>query len=450
MTSSTLTAKIPDEGKTCENLAQALVPLALVAQRLELIPAEFREAMTPQLRRFYTMVFTGCVGMGLTLSMTIVYVHNVRHHSVAFATALMAAGAIVGILINPISGTLVDRLGPGVMIMTSSLMGSLSLTFLAFSKSAGQLTFSALFLALFAGGGWGPGATLLSRLVPPELRQRAFGLNFMFVNLGIGCGTLFAALIVDIHHPFSFTLLYLINAVVGLVSASIFFTIRQFAKAVPEVHDPETAGEGWREVWQDKTFRTFLLCGVLLMVGGYGSQESGYSLYVVNNLNLSIHYIGLILFFNTLTIVASQLFILNKIQGRSRMKVLATVALLWAFFWFVLGSVRGLPLGLTLVMLTISMIIFAVGETLLSPIGGALVNELALEHLRGRYNSAQGFVWGIAGTLAPLITSLYFETGNSSIWPFATGGTALLGGALLLRLRRNLTPSQDGVEPSVG
>ena len=421
-----------------------------MSTRLELIPAEFRQAMTPQIKRFYAMVFTGCIGMGLTLSMTIVYVHNVRHHSVAFATGLMAAGAVIGILINPISGTFTDRFGPGVMILTSGIMGSIGLTFLAFSKSVTQLTFSALFLALFAGGGWGPGATLLSRLVPEEHRQRAFGINFMFVNLGIGVGSLIAALIVDIHHPFSFTVLYLTNACVGLVSSSIFLTIRQYGKPVAEIHNPETAGEGWREVWQDKTFRWFLLCGVLLMIGGYGSQESGYSLYVVNNLHMSLHYIGLILFFNTMTIVGAQLVVINKIEGRSRMMVLASVAVLWAFFWVVLGSVRGLPLGVALVMLVISMMVFAVGETLFQPIGGALVNELAPEHLRGRYNSAQGFVWGIAGTLAPVITSAYFETGNSNIWPFATALTALVGGALLLRLRRNLTPSQDGIASSVG
>jgi MFS family permease len=416
-----------------------------VPTRLALIPAEFRQAMTPQLKRFYAMVFTGCVGMGLTLSMTIVYVHNVRHHSVAFATGLMAAGAVVGILVNPISGSLTDRFGPGVMIMTSSVMGSIGLSFLAFSKSAPQLIFSALFLAMFAGGGWGPGATLLSRLVSEEHRQRAFGMNFMFVNLGIGVGSLIAALIVDIHHPFSFTVLYLTNAGVGLVGTCIFLTIRQYAKPVEEIHNPETAGEGWREVWQDKTFRWFLLCGVLLMIGGYGSQESGYSLYVVNNLHMSIHYIGLILFFNTMTIVGAQLVVLNRIEGKSRMKVLASVAVLWAFFWVVLGSVKGLPLALALVMLIISMMVFAVGETLFSPIGGALVNELAPEHLRGRYNSAQGFVWGIAGTLAPVITSAYFETGNSNLWPFATGATALVGGFLLLRLRRNLSPAQDGI-----
>lgn len=421
-----------------------------MSTRLELIPEDFRQAMTPQLKRFYAMVFTGCVGMGLTLSMTIVYVHNVRHHSVAFATALMAAGAIIGILVNPISGTFVDRFGPGVMIITSSVMGSIGLTCLAFSKSAGQITFSALFLAMFAGGGWGPGATLLSRLVPEEHRQRAFGLNFMFVNLGIGVGTLGAALIVDIHHPFSFTVLYLTNACVGLVATSIFLTIRQYGKPVAEAHDPETAGEGWREVMQDKTFRWFLLCGVLLMIGGYGSQESGYSLFVVNDLHMSIHYIGIMLFANTVTIVVAQLIVINKIAGRSRMKVLATVAVLWASFWIVLGSVNGLPLGIMVGLLTISMMIFAVGETLFQPIGGALVNELAPEHLRGRYNSAQGFVWGIAGTLAPLITSAYFETGNSRIWPFATAATAIVGGLLLLNLRRKLTPSQDGIAPSVG
>jgi hypothetical protein len=55
-----------------------------------------------------------------------------------------------------------------------------------------------------------------------------------------------------------------------------------------------------------------------MMIGGYGSREAGLSLFVVNNLHLSVRVIGVALFFNTSTIVGAQLFILNRIQGRAR------------------------------------------------------------------------------------------------------------------------------------
>jgi hypothetical protein len=44
-------------------------------------------------------------------------------------------------------------------------------------------------------------STLLSRLVALELRQRAFGVNFMLVNLGIGFGGLISASVVNLEQP---------------------------------------------------------------------------------------------------------------------------------------------------------------------------------------------------------------------------------------------------------
>jgi MFS family permease len=90
------------------------------------------------------------------------------------------------------------------------------------------------------------------------------------------------------------------------------------------------------------------------------------------------------------------------------------------------------------------MIVFALGETMLSPVGPALVNEIAPEHLRGRYNAAAGLAWGVSGTLAPAITALYFNDHLGGWWPLGTGITALVGGGLMLSLRRHLSASEDG------
>ena len=133
---------------------------------------------------------------------------------------------------------------------------------------------------------------------------------------------------------------------------------------------------------RDRRLRSYVVAAVVLMIGGYGSQEAGYSLFVVNNLHLSVHVIGVIFFFNTTTIVCSQLWVLNRIEGKSRTKVMASVALLWFVFWVILDAALALPKALAIVSLCVAMVVFAVGETMLSPVGAALVNEIAPEHLR--------------------------------------------------------------------
>jgi MFS family permease len=232
-----------------------------------------------------------------------------------------------------------------------------------------------------------------------------------------------------------------------MLGGLIVFTLRRFGGPIKELRDDaKLRTEGWREVVRDRRLRHYVLASVVLMIGGYGSQEAGYSLFVVNDLKLPVHVIGIIFFFNTTTIVCSQLWILNRIDGKSRTKVMATVAVVWFFFWVILDSALALPKVLAVVSLCVAMIVFAVGETMLSPVGPALVNDIAPEHLRGRYNAAAGLAWGLSGTLAPAITALYFDEHLGNWWPLGTGLTALVGGGLMLRLRHLLSASEDGRE----
>jgi MFS family permease len=413
-----------------------------------LVPADFRSSITRPLRRFYTATFVSCTGNGLTYSLFVIYLHNVRGFSTDFATLLLSAAALVGICSSPVWGTFTDWFGPVRVIMIAVVADAASLILWAHAHTESQATVAALLLALFGGAGWGPSSTLLSRIVPSEHRQRAFGFNFMLVNLGIGFGLLVSASIVDLHHPESFVILYMINAGVNLLGGLIVVTLYRYGGAIKEHReDEQLRAQGWREVIDDRRLRRYVLAAVVLMIGGYGSQEAGYSLFVVNNLKLPVHVIGVIFFFNTSTIVCSQLWILNRIDGKRRTKVMATVAAIWCVFWVILDSALALPKVLAIVSLCIAMIVFAVGETMLSPVGPALVNDIAPEHLRGRYNAAAGLAWGLSGTLAPAITALYFNEHAGNWWPLGTGVTALVGGFLMLRLRHLLTDSEDGRVP---
>ena len=351
------------------------------------------------------------MGQGLTLSLFVIYLHNVRGFSTDFATLLLSSAALVGICSSPLWGTLTDRFGPIRVIMIAVVADAASLILWAHAHTESQATVAALLLALFGGAGWGPSSTLLSRIVPAEHRQRAFGFNFMLVNLGIGFGGLVSASIVDLHHPASFVILYTFNAGITMLRRHH----RPHAAGITADRSKSTARTcscakrvGARSCATDDSVTT-CLAAVVLMIGGYGSQEAGFSLFVVNNLKLPVHVIGVIFFFNTTTIVCSQLWVLNRIEGKSRTKVMATVALFWLVFWVILDAALALPKVLAIVSLCVAMVIFALGETMLSPVGPALVNEIAPEHLRGRYNAAAGLAWGVSGTLAPAITALLLQ-----------------------------------------
>ncbi len=54
----------------------------------------------------------GCIGAGLTLSLSVVYLRHVRHFSTSFATLLLVLSPVVGLASAPIWVTMTDRFGP--------------------------------------------------------------------------------------------------------------------------------------------------------------------------------------------------------------------------------------------------------------------------------------------------------------------------------------------------
>jgi MFS family permease len=412
-----------------------------------LVPPDFRRSLDAPLRRFYTCTFIACIAMGLTLSLYVVYLHNVRGFSTGFSTLLLSISAIAGLASSPLWGTATDRFGPVRLVLVAYVLDAGALVLFAFVHTKTQAVIAALALAIFGGAGWGPSSTLLSRLIPEEHRQRAFGFNFMLVNLGIGFGGLVSAFIVNTHRPMTFTMLYVFNAGVTLVAAGFMFTLRRHGRPIKEHRDdPVKSAEGWGVVLRDKRLVQIVIAMLVLMIGGYGSLDAGFSLFVVNDLKLSVHSIGVMFFFNTSTIVLAQLWVLNRIHGKSRTRVMATTAVLWCAFWIILDVTLAVPKFVAVASLCFAMVVFAIGETMLSPVGPALVNDIAPEHLRGRYNAAQGLTWGVSGSVAPAITALYFAHGLGNWWPFSTGVTALCGGLLMLNLRRHLSAREDGRE----
>ena len=97
-----------------------------------------------------------------------------------------------------------------------------------------------------------------------------------------------------------------------------------------------------------------------------------------------------------------------------------------------------------------SFIVFAVGETFLSPVMPTITNALAPDELRGRYNAVASMVWGVSGIIGPVAAGPLIGGGYGNVWVLLVISGCLLAFGLALDLHRRLTPEQDGrVPPAV-
>ncbi len=130
-----------------------------------LLPSDFRRAVDAPLRRFFLAIFVSCFAMGLTLSLYVVYLHNVLGFSIGFSTLLLAGSSLAGLFTSPLWGTLTDRVGPAKVLLLASVTDALALAYWSYVHSSTSAVIGALLLAVLGGATWGPASTLLVRLV---------------------------------------------------------------------------------------------------------------------------------------------------------------------------------------------------------------------------------------------------------------------------------------------
>jgi hypothetical protein len=190
-----------------------------------------------------------------------------------------------------------------------------------------------------------------------------------------------------------------------------------------------------------------MLFSLLLTVSGYAQLEVGFTGFAISVVGVTPQIIGYAFTANTIVIVAAQLLVIKRLQGRSRTKALSLVGLIFGAAWGVLG-VAGLVDGRSAIFSAAGVIlygaVFAVGETLLSPTQPTLVNALASDELRGRYNALAGMIWGVSGIVAPVSAGPLLQLGLSGLWIGLVIAGCLGASLLALSVRPLITDEQDG------
>jgi MFS family permease len=294
-------------------------------------------------------------------------------------------------------------------------------------------------------------STLISRLAREAAQEWVFGLQYMVFSAGIGLGALVAGLIVDTTRPASFQLVYLGDAASYLGYAALMLTMRGAGRAAQDDGDESAADtegahlRGMRAVWADRPMRRMVILCTIVATCSAGQIEAGFPAYATQVAQVGPRVLAAAYVANTFAIVVGQLLLLPHIVGHSRTRLVAFACAAWAACWVLVWAAGWSPATMTAAALVIGgFVVFSFGEIVASPVAPAIVNDLAPESLRGRYNAAFSLTFTVGTLLGPVLAGLLLGAGLAHWWAVAVVGGNLVGTGLSLRLRRLLTAEQDG------
>lgn len=352
----------------------------------------------------------------MTLSLLLVYLHDMRGFSNTFGGLLLSWGAVVSIIASTPMGALVDRFGPKRVIIGGLLLNSVAAFSLAHVNTHIQVIIAVTAINIAGQAVWPSQSVVLTRLTPEKDRQKIFAFNFMLLNLGLGLGGLISSLIIREGELLSFQILYWIDGATFLLYLAIILTMHGegLDRYIPEAHEPQMGS--YRDLFAIKPLMLLGIGGIILFTFGYGVIQSGLPLFATQYLDLSPQWLGVIFGVNTISIVLLQPYVMRKIAGYSKYNALISIGVIWAISWIFVGLSPLLSVLASVAALSMSQLIFAVGEMIQAPTVPTLANELAPEHIRGRANALMSLQWSVSGVAGPAITGLMFGAGLEEAW----------------------------------
>jgi len=393
-------------------------------------------------------VFLNALGWGAVLPFEVIYLHDGRGFSLGAAGLVVGTLTGVAVAAAPLAGPLIDRLGARAVAAGAGVALAVGYAGLALASTEARA------FAAAAIGGAGNGAllpaqsTLIAALATPDVRHRANAVSRVCTNAGFGLGGVLGGLVAarGLH---GFESLFLFNAATYLVYVGVLIAVVRRAPRGPE---PVTGG--YRRVLRDGAFVRLAVTNTVIIAVGWGVLPWVVPPYAESDLGVDAKLIGLLLFANAATVVVAQVPIARMAEGRRRVVMMATGAVLIGAACLLVLSARELG-GAAYAALVVASIAIGVGECFHTAALMPLVADLAPESLRGRYMATVGLSWWTGLALAPTVGTQLLSASASVAFVSCAAAAAAAAMSMLALERRlpdelRLTPRPAPlVEPSL-
>jgi MFS family permease len=354
---------------------------------------------------------------------------------------LFAIFSVSGMVGSALGGAIADRMGRKVVIIFSLILSSLSALGMGFAPTLGIFIAVVAIVGTLSSIGQPAHEAVVADLLPPQKRAEGYGIIRVSFNVAVIIAPPIAGLLIS-H---SYLTLFLVDAVISLISAAIVLFMLPETKPQAQAHaKPESMKQtfaGYGRVFKDTPFLAFIGVTVLMTLV-YMNMNSTLGVYLRDQHGLPEVRYALLLSLNAIIVVLFQFSVTRRLEKYKPLLMMAAGSLLYAIGFAMYGSVTGFAFFIA------AMIIITIGEMVVSPFQQSLVASFAPENMRGRYMAVSGLSWSISFTVGPYFAGLILDSGNPSLlWTCCglIGILATLGFVLLHKVRQ---PSTPAIEPA--
>jgi MFS family permease len=322
--------------------------------------------------------------------------------------------SLTGVAGSMLGGALTDRLGRKGMLLFGLVMSALSALLMGLVNELWLFILVILVVGLLAESGGPAQQALVADLLPEEKRAQGFGILRVVFNLAVVIGPLIGGLLA----AHNYLLLFIIDAIASsLTAVIIFFTLKETWK-------PKEAGQpsesmlqtfkGYGVALRDRAFIWYIAASVLMIIV-YMQMNTTLAVYLRDAHGVNERGFSYILSLNAAMVVLFQFPITRWVAKYRPLAVMAVGALLYAIGFAMYGVFSAFT------MFLVAMVIITIGEMLVSPVGQAIVAQLAPEAMRGRYMAVFSFAWVIPSAIGPLLAGLVLDNLNPNWLWYAAG-----------------------------
>ncbi|HEX5838512.1 MAG TPA: MFS transporter [Anaerolineales bacterium] len=361
-----------------------------------------------------------------------------QKYDIGMATVglLFAVFSVSGMVGSALGGAIADRMGRKTVIIFSLLLSSLSALGMGFAPTLGVFVAVSVLVGTLANIGGPAHEAVVADLLPQEKRAEGYGIIRVVFNVAVIIAPPIAGLLI----ANSYLTLFLVDAVISIISAGIVFFFLPETKPQSHAHArPETMKQtfaGYGRVFKDTRFLAFIGVTVLMTLV-YLNLNSTLGVYLRDQHGLPELRYGWLLSINAIIVVLFQFGITRRLQHFKPLLMMAAGSMLYAVGFAMYGFVP------TFVLFIVAMIIITIGEMVVSPFQQSLVASFAPEHMRGRYMAVSGLSWSISFTVGPYFAGLLLDSANPQLlWAFCglIGTLAAIGFLVLNKVHHSPAP----------
>jgi MFS family permease len=352
------------------------------------------------------------------------YLVGGRHVDVGTAGTLVSCFGAGALASQPLGGWLADRYGRRPTLVGGLLTTAAGMGALAVARPLWLIAVCAVALGAAIDVYRPAASAAVADLVASRDRPRAFGLLYWAVNLGVSFSGVAGGLLAER----GWWLLFTLDGLTCVVFAALV------VRGVPETHAGRSpdAATGYREVLGD---RLLLALAAVTLVGACVYIQA----YVALPLSMRADGLapaayGLAYAVNPVVIIALQPLTFPALRTLPQVPLLAASTAVLGVGFFLTGFAHSVP------AYALTVLVWTVGEIGFNAVGPSIVNGIAPEHLRGRYNGLIGLAYGASALVGPVAGAHALEAGRWVVWGGAlglslvsAGTTALLGPSLRRR-----------------